>query len=130
MARTVCETDLEQVADRNHVTAENALKKTPDEAIAHAASFERYPTPRFAKPVFIGSGLADVIALPEDQYNFVIAACYSGSTVEAHYYPGKDHSGTVNASLVDSVPFVRNLFAGQHIAGTCSSVQPPPPGRN
>jgi pimeloyl-ACP methyl ester carboxylesterase len=126
MARTVCETDLEQAADQNHVTAENALKKTPDEAIAHAASFERYPTPRLAQPVFIGSGLADVIARPEDQYNFVMAACYNGSTVEAHYYPGKDHSGTVNASLVDSVPFVRKLFAGQHIAGTCSSVQPPP----
>jgi pimeloyl-ACP methyl ester carboxylesterase len=126
LARTACETDLEQAADRNHVTAENALKKNPQEAAAKAAIYERYPAPRFAQPVFIGSGLADVIALPEGQFDFVMAACYAGSTVEAHYYTGKDHSGTVNASLVDSMPFVKKVFAGQPIAGNCSSVQPPP----
>jgi len=128
LARTACLTDLEQEADRNHVTAENVLKKSPDEAAARAASYERYPTPRFAQPVFIGSGLADVTAFAEGQYNFVMAACYAGSTVEAHYYPSKDHGGTVNASLVDSVPFVKKLFAGQSIAGNCSSVKPPRAG--
>jgi hypothetical protein len=126
LARTVCETDLEQAVDRNHVTAENVLKKNPDDAAAKAASYERYPAPRFAQPVFIGSGLADVVAFPEGQYNFVMAACYAGSRVEAHYYPGKDHSGTVNASLVDSIPFVKAVFAGRPIAGNCSSTQPPP----
>ena len=30
-------------------------------------------------------------ALPEDQYNFVMAACSTGSTVEAHYYPEATH---------------------------------------
>jgi pimeloyl-ACP methyl ester carboxylesterase len=129
LARTACLTDLEQVADQNHVTAENALKKNPDDAAAKAASYERYPTPRFAQPVFIGSGLADVSAFPEGQYDFVMAACYAGSIVEAHYYPGKDHGGTVNASLVDSVPFVKKILSGQPITGNCSSVQPPP-GRN
>ena len=44
----------------------------------------------------------------------------------ANYYPDKDHSGTVNASLVDSVPFVKKLFAGQRIESNCSSVKPPP----
>jgi pimeloyl-ACP methyl ester carboxylesterase len=126
LARTACLPDLALAAERNQVTVENGLKKTPDEAIAHAASYERYPTPRFAQPVFIGSGLADVTAFPEGQYNFVMAACYAGSIVEAHYYPGKDHGGTVNASLVDSVPFVKKVFAHQSIAGNCSSVQPPP----
>ena len=126
LSRTACLTDLEQVADRNHVTAENALKKNPDEAAAKAASYERYPTPRFAQPVFIGSGLADVVAFPEGQYDFVKAACYAGSTVEAHYYPDNNHDGAVNASLVDSVPFVKRVFAGQSVAGNCSSVQPPP----
>jgi pimeloyl-ACP methyl ester carboxylesterase len=126
LVRTACETDLEQAVDRNHLTAQNALKKKPDDATAKAASYERYPTPRFAQPVFIGSGLADVIAFPEGQYDFVMTACYAGSTVEAHYYPGKDHSGTVNASLVDSVPFVKKVFADQSIAGNCTSVRPPP----
>jgi pimeloyl-ACP methyl ester carboxylesterase len=126
LARTTCLTDLAQAVNRIHVTVENELKKTPDEAIAHAASYERYPTPRFAQPVFIGSGLADVTAFPEGQYNFVKAACSVGSIVEAHYYPGKDHGGTVNASLLDSVPFAKKVFAGQPIVGDCSSVQPPP----
>jgi hypothetical protein len=130
MARTSCEAVLEPIADGNHLTAENVLKKTPDEAIAHAASYERYPIPRFARPVFIGSGLADVTALPEGQYDFVMAACSSGSIVETHLYPGRDHSGTVNTSLVDSVPFVRRLLAGQTIAGNCASVRPPIPERS
>jgi pimeloyl-ACP methyl ester carboxylesterase len=128
LARTACLTDLVQAADRNHVTAENVLKKSPEEAAAKVAGYERYPTPRFAQPVFIGSGLADVSAFPEDQYDFVMAACYAGSTVEAHYYPGKDHGGTVNASLVDSVPFVKKILAGQRIHGNCSSVKPPSSG--
>jgi len=46
----------------------------------------------------IGSGLAMVIAFPEGQYDFVMTPL-SGSTVEATL-SGKDHSGTVNASLV------------------------------
>jgi pimeloyl-ACP methyl ester carboxylesterase len=126
LARTACLTDLAQAADRNHVTVENALEKNPNDATAKAANYERYPTPRFVQPVFIGSGLADVTAFPEGQYDFVMAACYAGSIVEAHYYPGKDHGGTVNASLVDSVPFVKKIHSGQPIAGNCSSVQPPP----
>jgi pimeloyl-ACP methyl ester carboxylesterase len=128
LVRTACMTDLQQAADRNHVTAENVLKNSPEEAAAKVARYERYPTPRFAQPVFIGSGLADVTALPEGQYNFVMAACSAGSTVEAHYYPGKDHGGTVNASLVDSVPFVKKILAGQRISGNCRTVKPPASG--
>jgi hypothetical protein len=76
--------------------------------------------------VFFGSGLADTTVFPEAPYNFVVAPVVSVPRVEAHFYPGQDHSGTVNASLVDSVPFVKKAFAGQSIAGNCSSVQPPP----
>jgi hypothetical protein len=43
-----------------------------------------------------------------------------------HYYPGQDHGGAVNASLVDSVPFVKKLFAGQRVAGNCATLTPPP----
>ena len=125
-ARTGCNPN---VADQYGVTVENAFKKNPDAAAAKSAPYQQYPYPKFAHPVFIGTGLADVTAFPEGQYNFVIAACSTGSTVEAHYYPGKDHGGTVNASVVDSVPFVKNAFAAQSIAGNCSSVRPPP-GRN
>jgi hypothetical protein len=88
---------------------ENAFKKNPDLARAKAAPYEQYPYPKFARPLFVGAGLA-------------------GFAVEMHYYPGQDHNGTVNASLVDSVPFAKKLFAGQRIAGNCASVKPPPSG--
>lgn len=126
---TMCETDLAEMADQHHLTAENVLKKSPDQEIRKEAAYLRYPVPHFSHPVFIGTGLADTIALPEGQYDFVMAACHEGSTVEAHYYPGKDHNGTVGASLTDSHPFVKKLFAGQTIAGNCAGVKPPVPNR-
>jgi hypothetical protein len=127
-ARRGCTAEAAKVADGNHVTGENLLNKEPVDAAAKAAPYEQYPNPRFAHPVFIGTGLTDVTVFPESQYNFVIAACYAGSTVEAHYYPGRDHGGTVNASLVNSVPFVRKILAGEPIASNCSSLKPPPSG--
>ena len=124
-ARTTCQADLGQMVTKNNVTAANAFKKTPDAAAAKAAPYLRYPTPRFSEPIFIGTGLADTTVVPEGQYNFVMAACAEGSTVEAHYYEGKDHSGALNASLVDSKPFVKKILAGAHIEGNCASVRPP-----
>ena len=120
-ARTGCGATIAEAVDRNHVTGENLLKREPDGAAAKAAPYQRYPNPRFVQPLFVGTGLADVTVIPESQYNFVMAACYAGSTVEAHYYPEKDHGGTVNASLVDSVPFVRKILAGQRVDSNCKS---------
>jgi hypothetical protein len=124
-ATTACLTGVRQAAQQANLTVENEFKKSFDFAVSKAAPFRQYPNPKFRFPVFVGSGLADVTVSPESQYNFVMSACYAGSTVEAHYYPGKDHGGTVNASLVDSIPFVKKLFAGEPITGNCRSVQPP-----
>jgi hypothetical protein len=117
---------VREAVKQSGLTVDNEFKKSLDDATAKAAPYKRYPTPKFAHPVLIGSGLADTTVFPEDQYNIVVAACHAGSRIEAHYYPGKDHNGTVNASLVDSVPFVKKVFAGQSIAGNCSTVRPPP----
>jgi hypothetical protein len=73
----------------------------------------------------VGIGLADTAALPELQYDTAAAACRAGSIVETHYYPSQDHGGAVNASLVDSVPFVKKLFAGQPVAGNCATLKAP-----
>jgi pimeloyl-ACP methyl ester carboxylesterase len=127
-ARTGCTAEVAKAADQHRVTAENAFKRNPDAAAAKAAPFQQYPTPRFIQPVFIGTGLSDITTAPDGQYNFVRAACHTGSIVEQHYYPGKDHSGTVNASLVDSIPFVKKILAGQRIDGNCGTVKPPPSG--
>ena len=124
-ARTGCSAAIEKAADQNGVTTENVFKKNPEAAVANAAGYLRFPRTSFAHPVFIGTGLDDVTALPQSQYNFIMAACYEGSTVEAHYYPGQDHSGTVNASLVNSMPFVKKLLAGQRITSNCNTVTPP-----
>ena len=103
---------------------DDVLKVMPDRAKTEA--MEEYPTLRFAQPVFIGTGLADTAAAPEFQYGIASAACREGSIVETHYYPGQDHGGTVNASLIDSVPFVKKLFAGQPITENCATLKAPP----
>ena len=105
-------------------STDGLLKMMPDRAAVEAV--EDYPTLRFAHPVFVGTGLADTAVLPQHQYGIAAAACRAGSIVETHYYPGQSHGGAVNASLVDSVPFVRKLFAGQPVAGNCAIMKAPP----
>ena len=106
------------------VPVEEVLKVWPDPATFTAV--EDWPTLRFAHPVFVGIGLADAAALPAFQYDTAVAACRAGSVVETHYYPGQDHGGALNASLVDSVPFVAKLFADQTVAGNCAALTAPP----
>jgi hypothetical protein len=106
------------------VPLEDVLKVWPDRAKVDAV--EDWPTLRFAQPVFVGIGLADTAAQPEFQYGTAAAACRAGTIVETHYYPGQDHGGAVNASLIDSVPFVKRLLAGQPVAGNCATTKAPP----
>ena len=96
----------------------------PEELIASAV--DAYPTLRFDHPVLIGAGLDDKGVLAEEQYEIALDACRAGSTIEIHYYAGKDHGGTVNASLVDSLPFVKKTLAGEPVTGNCASIGPPP----
>jgi hypothetical protein len=128
-SRTGCSASIEQAVAENGLTTENVFKKDPTAAVANAEQYLRFPRTRFAHPVFIGTGLDDITEPPQSQYNFIMAACHEGSTVEAHYYPGKDHSGAVNASLVDSIPFVKKILAGQRVASNCDVVRPPPSTR-
>lgn len=79
-----------------------------------------YPTLNIRTPVFIGSGAEDVDTPASMQKALVDAACAAGSTIEAHVYPGLDHSGTVNRSFADSRLFARRVMAGEAIAATCA----------
>ncbi|WP_225726231.1 MULTISPECIES: lipase family protein [unclassified Nocardia] len=67
------------------------------------------PESGYDRPLFLGQGLLDTdVIMPETlRYAAVLEA--NGEPVTFHTYP-QDHSGTVNASLPDSIPFVRNLF--------------------
>jgi pimeloyl-ACP methyl ester carboxylesterase len=105
------------------VGVETLFKRTPEVLIASLAA--PYPTLRFDHPVLIGAGLDDKSILAEEQYGIAVDACRSGSTIETHYYAGKDHGGTVNASLVHSVPFVKKTLAGEPVTGNCDSIGPP-----
>lgn len=68
------------------------------------------PESGFDRPFFIGQGLQDIaIILPATlAYGATLEA--NGEPVTFRTYP-TDHSGTMAASLPDSVPFVAELFA-------------------
>ncbi|KAA8889978.1 lipase [Nocardia colli] len=68
------------------------------------------PESGYDKPLFLGQGLRDTDVITPETLRFAAVLKANGQPVQLHTYP-EDHSGTVNASLPDSVPFVRNLFS-------------------
>jgi acetyl esterase/lipase len=118
-ARTTCVGQMFRLATGAGLNRGNTL--TPgffSAAIDHLPLF-KFSTVRLPVPIFIGSGDQDRDAAPSRQLALVRDACAAGSVVEAHLYAGLDHSATVNASLKDSVPFVRKLIAGEAISPVC-----------
>ncbi|UGT39317.1 lipase family protein [Nocardia yamanashiensis] len=67
------------------------------------------PESGYDRPVFLGQGLLDTDVLTPATLAFAAKLQAGGQPVTVRTYP-TDHSGAVNASLVDSVPFVRSLF--------------------
>jgi hypothetical protein len=83
------------------------------------------PLSGYRSPVFLGTGETDIdVPLPA-QTALASIICQSGGIVQHHIYQGLDHSGAVNASLKDSLPFVRQLMAGQAPVNTCEPAAPP-----
>lgn len=78
-----------------------------------------YSTLKLDRPVFIGIGADDSVALPAVQQMLVDDACAAGTTVEARHYAGADHDGVLASSLADSLAFARQLSAGGAITSTC-----------
>ncbi|MBF6333825.1 lipase family protein [Nocardia transvalensis] len=68
------------------------------------------PESGYDKPLFMGQGLRDTDVITPETLRFAAVLQANRQPVTVKTYP-TDHSGTVNASLVDSVPFVRGLFA-------------------
>jgi acetyl esterase/lipase len=132
LARTECYPAILKSAQAAELTPSNAYRGK-DIATLRAAVFPylMYTTLKFEHPIFVGTGTDDHDVDPKlAQYSLVKAACEAGSTIEHHYYSGLDHGATVNASLADSIPFVKKLFAGEAIHSNCGSVQPPPTEKN
>lgn len=68
------------------------------------------PTSGFDRPFFMANGLLDTDVPMAVTAAYVAQLKAGGEPVDFHTYP-TDHSGTMAASLPDSEPFVRRLFA-------------------
>jgi acetyl esterase/lipase len=84
------------------------LSSIPD---AHGllARYMGLPESGYDRPLFMGQGLADTDVVTPETLRYAAVLQANGQPVTFHTYP-TDHDGTVNASLVDSVPFVKDLF--------------------
>lgn len=121
-AKSLCVAPLWKEAEEAGLTNANAL--VPG-GLAKAAQIleksRQYPTVKLTQPLFMGTGEKDMDVPADQQAGLARDACKAGTLVAQHVYPGRDHNGTVNASLVDSIPFVRKLVAGQPVASTCGA---------
>ncbi|MFL5256167.1 MAG: alpha/beta hydrolase, partial [Rhodopila sp.] len=92
------------------------------EGFARVLPALQYTTLALKQPVFIGTGAEDRDVRPASQTQLAKDACAAGTTVEAHLYAGLSHSGAVNVSLKDSLPFVRKVMSGETITPVCEPV--------
>lgn len=127
IARTGCLADLFQASRARPVATKDLFTRSlaPLEQGRWQAS--RIPSAAIPVPVFAATGLADSEAGLAGQYNAVAAMCDAGATVVWHTYPGLTHNGTLNASVRDSLPFVRHLMAHARVTPTCAELSPPGP---
>ena len=114
-----CVGPLFHVATDAGLNRGNALTEGYRAAFTAVLPDLEYPTLEFRFPIFIGTGERDRDVARSRQKRLVREACAAGSIIEAHLYRGLDHSQTVNASLKDSVPFVRKVLAGEPIHPVC-----------
>lgn len=75
-----------------------------------ARAYLGMPETGFEQPVLLANGLVDTDVPMETTAAYVALLRANGADVTFRTYP-TDHNSTMAASLVDSVPFVRELFA-------------------
>ncbi len=119
LARTTCIGPLESDVTSAGLTRSNVYAQGFRAAFEANLPALEYTTLKLAQPIFIGTGQEDHDVAPSSQLALVKDACAAGTVVEAHLYAGLSHSPTVNASLKDSLPFVRKVLAGEPIAPVC-----------
>jgi pimeloyl-ACP methyl ester carboxylesterase len=118
-ARTSCVGKLFRDVVSAGLNRGNALKPGYRPAFVNVLPTMEYSTLRLPQPLFVGSGEQDHDVSPATQLALVRNACAVGTVVEAHLYAGLSHSKTVNASLKDSLPFVRKVLAGEPVTSVC-----------
>lgn len=121
-ARTSCLFALEGDTVFTGRTPANTQKKPSPQAAAKLKPWVQaidFPTLKAPQPIFIGAGQTDPSTTAASQSALSKDACAAGSIIEAHVYAGLEHSGTVNASLKDSIPFARKVLNGEKITPIC-----------
>ncbi|MEV0770780.1 alpha/beta hydrolase [Nocardia salmonicida] len=73
------------------------------------AHYMGLPESGYDRPLFLGQGLQDTDVVTPETLRYAAVLQANRQPLTFRTYP-TDHDGTVNASLVDSVPFVRGLF--------------------
>ncbi|HIH5534586.1 TPA: alpha/beta hydrolase family protein [Klebsiella oxytoca] len=105
-ANHLCITPLNDEVMKAGLNAANALKPGVDSLLNASVETMLYPTLKIDHPVFIGIGSVDINVPTAMQKRFADAVKSAGTRADVHIYEGLDHSGTVNPSLRDSVPFL------------------------
>jgi pimeloyl-ACP methyl ester carboxylesterase len=126
-ATKACLGELFEATRAAALTRSTVFKKDPLPFLSQTFQYLTYPTLALRQPTFIGIGEKDRDVPPAMQLELVKDSCSAGAPVQAHLYPGLGHSGAVNGSLPDSLPFVRQVMAGGPVASNCGA-QPSLPG--
>jgi pimeloyl-ACP methyl ester carboxylesterase len=119
MAKNDCIVELFEATRIAALTRSSVFKKDPSPFLSQTYQYMTYPTLALRQPTFIGIGEKDRDVPPAMQLQLVKDSCAAGAPIQAHLYPGLSHSGAVNGSLPDSLPFVRQVMAGRSIASNC-----------
>ncbi|MDM7114647.1 dienelactone hydrolase family protein [Klebsiella pneumoniae] len=93
----------------NRLNMNNSLTPNIQSLLTNALPSLSYPTLKITHPVFIGIGGDDINVPTAMQQQFAKDVQAAGTHTNIHLSPGLDHSGAVNPSLRDSVPFVLGL---------------------
>ena len=126
-AVTACLTQLFKEAAAENLDDSKVFTPARERLRAFEDAQVAFPAARLRVPIFTGTGLADAEAGTAPQYNFIAALCTAGTPVVWRYYPGLTHNGTVNASLADSIPFVKRIMGGINVTSNCAALKPPGP---
>lgn len=110
-AQKLCINPLTQQTMEANLNAATTLKPAVESLLSSSIGSMLYPTLKISHPVFIGIGSNDINVPTAMQLRFADAVKRSGTQAEVHLYEGLDHSGTVNPSLRDSIPFILHTTA-------------------
>ncbi|WP_051601470.1 lipase family protein [Hyphomonas beringensis] len=121
LADTRCVADLEYDVTIAELNWSKTLKPYALQVIKEHIDFLNPPETGYAAPFFMGTGADDIDVAPEFQEDLAHTICRTGVSVQHHVYKGEDHSTALNASLEDSIPFVRRLMVGGAVESTCGS---------